>query len=109
MIDTSDGLSTDLAHLCEESAVGAEIQADLVPRASVGKPAREVDLQDALHGGEDYELLFTAPSSKRLPNRIAGIAITRIGQITRNRKIVLRNGNKVSKLEPLGWEHFRTK
>ena len=59
MIDTSDGLSTDLAHLCEESGVGAELDAALIPRASVGKPARTVDLDLALHGGgEDYELLF---------------------------------------------------
>ena len=56
MIDTSDGLSTDLAHLCEESGVGAELDAALIPRARVGKPAREVDLDLALHGGEDYEL-----------------------------------------------------
>ncbi len=62
MIDTSDGLSTDLAHICEESRVGAELQAEAIPRAGVGKPSREVDLQFALHGGEDYELLFTAPS-----------------------------------------------
>ena len=59
MIDTSDGLSTDLAHLCEESNVGAELDATLIPHASVGKPAREVELDLALHGGEDYELLFT--------------------------------------------------
>ena len=52
MIDTSDGLSTDLAHICEESGVGAELEAELIPRAVVGKPAREVDLQYALHGGK---------------------------------------------------------
>ena len=62
MIDTSDGLSTDLAHMCEESDVGAELDAALIPRASVGRPAREVDLDLALHGGEDYELLFTVPT-----------------------------------------------
>ena len=66
MIDTSDGLSTDLAHICEESGVGAELEAERIPRASVDKPAREVDLQVALHGGEDYELLFTAPRGKRV-------------------------------------------
>ena len=69
MIDTSDGLSTDLAHLCEESGVGAELESVLIPRASVGKPAREVDLDLALHGGEDYELLFTARPGKRVPNK----------------------------------------
>jgi len=108
MIDTSDGLSTDLAHICEESGVGAELQAEVIPRASVGKPAREVDLQFALHGGEDYELLFTAHRSRRVPSRLAGIPITHIGHITRERKIFLRNRGGIGyELAPLGWEHFR--
>ena len=76
MIDTSDGLSTDLAHICQESRVGAEISAELIPRARVGKPAREVSLELALHGGEDYELLFTAPAAKRIPTQIAGVPLT---------------------------------
>jgi thiamine-monophosphate kinase len=109
MIDTSDGLSTDLAHICEESGVGAEIEAKLIPRASVGKPAREVGLEFALHGGEDYELLFSAPRGKRIPSRIAGIPITHIGHITRRRKIFLRNRGGVGyELQPQGWEHFRS-
>jgi thiamine-monophosphate kinase len=110
MIDTSDGLSTDLVHLCEESGVGAELQAEAIPRASVGKPSREVDLQFALHGGEDYELLFTAPRSKPIPSRIAGIPITHIGHITRGRrqKIFLMDLAGVGfELKPGGWEHFR--
>ena len=110
MIDTSDGLSTDLAHICEESGVGAEVEAESIPRASIGKPSsHEVDLQFALHGGEDYELLFTAPRGKRIPSRIAGIPITRIGCITRGRKIFLRNRNGVGyEFELRGWEHFRS-
>jgi thiamine-monophosphate kinase len=108
MIDTSDGLSTDLAHICEESGVGAEIQEEAIPRASVGRPSREVDLQSALHGGEDYELLFTAPRGKRIPSRIAGVAITQIGHITRRRKIFLMNREGGGhELKPQGWEHFR--
>lgn len=108
MIDTSDGLSTDLAHICEESDVGAEVQAEVIPRASVGRPAREVDLQFALHGGEDYELLFTAPRSKRIPLRIAGVPITLIGDITHGHKIFLTDGDGAGvELKPLGWEHFR--
>ncbi len=108
MIDTSDGLSTDLAHICEESGVGAELEAELIPRAGVGKPARTVDLHFALHGGEDYELLFTAPPRKRIPARIAGVPITHIGHITRQPKIFLMNRDGVGyELHPLGWEHFR--
>jgi thiamine-monophosphate kinase len=109
MIDISDGLSTDLAHICEESGVGAEVQAELIPRASVGKPAREVGLQLALHGGEDYELLFTSPPNRRVPLRIAGVPITQIGHITRGREVILRNAAGVGyELEPRGWEHFRS-
>jgi thiamine-monophosphate kinase len=108
MIDTSDGLSTDLAHLCEESGVGAEVESALIPRASVGKPPREVDLDLALHGGEDYELLFTARPGKRIPAQIAGVALTQIGSITRSRLILVRNLKGVAyQLEPRGWEHFR--
>ncbi len=108
MIDTSDGLSTDLAHICEESGVGAEVEAECIPRARVGKPAREVDLQLALHGGEDYELLFTAPRSRRVPPEIAGVRITQIGHITRGRKIFLTSHGRVRReLEPGGWEHFK--
>jgi thiamine-monophosphate kinase len=108
MIDTSDGLSTDLAHICKESGVGAELQVASIPLASVGKPSREVDLTFAMHGGEDYELLFTAPPRKRVPSRIAGVPITHIGHITRGRRIFLRSRSGVGyELSPRGWEHFR--
>jgi len=66
-----------------------------------------VALDLALHGGEDYELIFTAPRSKRVPARIAGVPITLIGHITRGRKIVLNQNGVVAKLRPLGWEHFK--
>jgi thiamine-monophosphate kinase len=108
MIDSSDGLSTDLAHICEESGVGAEIVADAIPRASIGKPPREVDLDFALHGGEDYELLFTAPSGKRVPADIAGVWVTEIGRIVRGRTLLLKNAaGDVRELKAQGWEHFR--
>ncbi len=106
MIDTSDGLSTDLAHLCEESAVGAEVRAELIPRAAVGRPSREVDLELALHGGEDYELLFTAPRSKKVPQQIAGVPITQVGRITRGRGMFLEHNGERSELKAGGWEHF---
>jgi thiamine-monophosphate kinase len=106
MIDISDGLSTDLAHVCEESAVGAEIRAEAIPLASIGKPRHEVDLRFALHGGDDYELLFTARRVKKVPARIAGVPITPIGQITRSRRVILIRDGLRSELIPQGWEHF---
>ena len=108
MIDLSDGLSTDLAHICEENGVGAKIASALIPRARVGKPAREVAHDLALHGGEDYELLFTVPQGKRVPARIAGMTLTEIGAITRTQKILLQDENGVTRRLPAkGWEHFR--
>jgi thiamine-monophosphate kinase len=99
-IDLSDGLSTDLSHICEESGAGAVIYAESVP------VTRHATLELALHGGEDYELLFT--SSKRVPQEIAGVAITRIGEIIRERKLYL--ADRTGRRQPLrarGWEHFR--
>jgi thiamine-monophosphate kinase len=108
MIDTSDGLSTDLAHICEESKVGAEIDAALIPQAKTGKTDRSVGPELALHGGEDYELLFTAPQGKHIPAEIAGTPITEIGRITRKRGIFIREGGKTRRLKAQGWEHFRS-
>ena len=108
MIDVSDGLSTDLAHICEESGVGAEVEGEAIPRAGVGKAWQQVSLELALHGGEDYELLFTAPGAKRVPSHIGGVQLTEIGEIKRGGKIFLRNasGSRVE-FKPRGWEHFR--
>jgi thiamine-monophosphate kinase len=106
MIDTSDGLSTDLGHLSAESGVGAVVEAADIPRASVGRPVSQVSLDLALHGGEDYELLFT--SAKAIPPRIAGVAVTQIGLIQSERQMVLSNryGGR-RRLVAKGWEHFR--
>ena len=106
MIDVSDGLSTDLEHICEESGVGAEIEAAAIPRALVGRPARQVSFDLALHGGEDYELLFT--SAKKILAKVAGVAVTRVGRITRERGMVLilQNGER-KRLAAQGWEHFK--
>ena len=108
MIDLSDGLSTDLTHICEESRVGAEIEATRIPRDQVGPKRLPVSLDLALHGGEDYELLFTAPARKPLPAKIAGVPTHRIGRITPGRGIVLvHEDGKKQRLKAAGWEHFR--
>ncbi len=103
-IDLSDGLSTDLAHLCQESRVAAEVDAALLPIHP------DASLAQALNGGEDYELLFTAPPSVRIPKAIAGVPVTQIGRILpalRNRPtITLVTPQGSAPLRPQGWKHF---
>ena len=103
-IDLSDGLSTDLAHLCEESGVGAVVHVELVP------VAEGASLEQALHGGEDYELLFAARPSIRVPRSIGGVPITRIGEVTLRKRarpaVIAATGRIMEPLEPRGWEHF---
>jgi thiamine-monophosphate kinase len=103
-LDLSDGLSTDLNHLCEESGVAAEVDAAATPVYS------GATLDQALNGGEDYELLFTAPTGTRIPRAIAGVPVTRIGRILQSRAAtpaaVLITDTGARPLEPRGWEHF---
>jgi thiamine-monophosphate kinase len=103
-IDLSDGLSIDLAHLCAESGVAAAVDAASLPLH------RGATLDQALFGGEDYELLFTARTGTRIPRSIAGVPVTRIGQIAKRRSgepaVVLKTGARSVALEPRGWQHF---
>ncbi|MCI0355541.1 MAG: thiamine-phosphate kinase [Acidobacteria bacterium] len=104
MIDLSDGLSTDLAHICGENGVGALVAEHSIPRPST--PGTST-LHFALHGGEDYELLFTVPGLRTLPPNIAGVRVTRIGEIIRGRRMWLTDSHGQRKpLGPGGWEHF---
>jgi len=105
MIDISDGPSVDLAHICEESRVDGVINLEAVPIAKTS------DLSLALHGGEDYELLFTAPKSAILPRKIAGVPITEIGEIrTKSARKgtvkIIGSAGRLKPLRPVGWEHF---
>jgi thiamine-monophosphate kinase len=103
-IDISDGLSVDLQHLCEESELRAEVDAALLP-LGVG-----ATLRDALHGGDDYELLFTADARTRIPRSIAGAPVRRIGRMLRRQagrpQMTLLNDGRRSELKPEGWQHF---
>ena len=104
-MDLSDGLSTDLAHLCRESGVGAEIDTAALPVHPLA--AGEGALELALHGGEDYELLFAAPAKVRVPRSLAGVRVTRIGRLVRGASISLVGPDGARRpLKPGGWEHF---
>ncbi len=107
-IDLSDGLSTDIAHLCSESGVGAEVSSAALPvhpLALQAGPDRALDF--ALNGGEDYELLFAASPSIKIPRSIVGVRITRIGTVvTGNAISIIDSAGHRKTLKPGGWEHF---
>lgn len=106
MIDLSDGLSTDLGHICQESRVGAELDSEAIPRAALASRSDRVGVEFALNGGDEYELLFTAASD--VPAKIAGIRVTAIGRITRpaGMRLVGKDGRS-RRLKTAGWEHFK--
>jgi thiamine-monophosphate kinase len=115
MMDLSDGLSSDLPRLCAASDVGARMESAKIPRVpcSALEPTRGLDpLQLALHGGDDYELLFTAaPHNARvMPKSFRGTDLTAIGKITEKQKLVLLEENgRERRLVPGGWDPFRTR
>jgi thiamine-monophosphate kinase len=96
-IDLSDGLSLDLRRLCMASRLSARITA---PPRFPG-----ATLEQALHGGEDYELLFTVPPRVSVPAAFHGLPLTRIGEMRRGRRGVVELDG--APLEPLGYDHFR--
>ncbi|MHB8640381.1 MAG: thiamine-phosphate kinase [Candidatus Acidiferrales bacterium] len=116
MMDISDGLSTDLARLCAASGVGARISSAKIPKikmpAALARlhPQNLEALQLALHGGEDYGLLFTArpKSANQLRHLPSKIPVTCIGEITRKKQIILVHDNAAETPLPAeGWDPFR--
>jgi thiamine-monophosphate kinase len=102
-IDLSDGLSSDLTHLCQASGLRAEILEAALPLGA--------RLELGLHGGEDYELLFTTSETAKVPRSIAGVRITRIGTMLRaetGEPVVRLVGvdGRAEAVEAGGWEHF---
>lgn len=121
MIDLSDGLSSDLAHLCRESEVGALLDWSQIPvhpslrhdGALAHNSFTHAVVSDAhqlaLHGGEDFELLFTVNPRDllKLPRDLEGVPATRIGEITEpSEGIKLQRHHRVEELKPAGFEHF---
>jgi thiamine-monophosphate kinase len=96
-MDLSDGLSLDLYRLCMASGLCAEIAPPPVYRGAT--------IEQALHGGEDYELLFTAPSRVHVPNEFEGLALTRIGTMRKGTPGAIEMDG--APLPPLGYDHLR--
>jgi thiamine-monophosphate kinase len=115
MIDLSDGLASDLGHLVEDSPLGAAVLADSVPLSpqlrKLAQACGHDPLDWALHGGEDYELLLTAPP-ERVGDLVAavravGVALTDVGEVTASPGLWLQRPGR--QREPLGrasWQHF---
>jgi thiamine-monophosphate kinase len=104
MIDVSDGLFIDLSRLCEESRVGARIFMQQLPLSVQMKKAaaflgRKPDVF-ATSGGEDYELLFTAPPRRRV-NAVC------IGEITDSERVVVGRDGSERPFSPEGYQHWR--
>lgn len=112
MIDLSDGLSSDLAHICHESNIGARIFADKIPfdkNLRLMTKSLDEKLNYALNGGEDFELLFTVNPKKifHVRNRLESGIFFQIGEMTANAEIIeLIKDNKIEFLQPKGFRHF---
>lgn len=111
-LDVSDGLSTDLGHLCEESRVAARIEAAQLPVHPVAaRLGRERAMALMLNGGEDYELLFTAKPGARLPKLLGGVALTRIGTVLKKvtgqpMMTLVNERGEEWEMKRGGWEHL---
>ena len=113
-IDVSDGLVADLGHLCEESGVAACINADAVPLSAAARRAidgGEAAIADLVTGGDDYELLFCAPLSKRGAIEALGrrleLAVSRIGTVEHGQGVTVVDAHgRPLALGRTGYQHF---
>jgi len=103
MIDISDGLLIDLSRLCDESKVGARIYTNNIPVSSELKKVASClgisPIRLALSGGEDYELLFTAPRDKR-------VKAIYIGDIAESERVIINTSGKKKTFSAEGYQHF---
>jgi thiamine-monophosphate kinase len=110
-IDISDGLLSDLGHVCRASGVGAFLEASRLPLArSLRRLGADERLRLALAGGEDYELLFTVPARRVMElGRVARLTpVTVIGRIVRGKNIRVVDGTGAERQSPSrGFDHFR--
>ncbi|MBN1131910.1 MAG: thiamine-phosphate kinase, partial [Bacteroidales bacterium] len=114
MMDISDGLSSELLHICKQSKCGCQIYQDRIPIAEeTARAASEFEMDPliaALNGGEDYELLFTVPlSAHEKVKTIPGIHI--IGNITdlKDHAVLVTQQGEVIRLEAQGWNAYRNR
>ncbi|WP_242112301.1 thiamine-phosphate kinase [Luteimonas aquatica] len=112
-IDVSDGLLADLGHVCEASGLGAEVEVDALPASPALRAAFDDDARRALQagGGDDYELCFTAPPSRRADIEAAagacGVAATRIGRTVATRGVRAFDARGQAWTPPsAGYAHF---
>ncbi len=107
MMDLSDGLSTDLERLCKSSGVGALIEAEKLPVSSSIARAEGVKL--ALHGGDDYELLFAVRPGmvRKIPSEFRGMRVTRVGEVVKGKRIWVEEAGEKRALLGQGWDPFR--
>lgn len=109
MMDLSDGLSTDLPRLCSAGGVGAIVDPNSLPVTVLRQ--REKAQALALHGGDDYELLFTVAKKNtgELPTNFHRLCLTPIGEIRRGNEVLLKRGTeKAVPLRSGGWDPFRS-
>jgi thiamine-monophosphate kinase len=111
-MDVSDGLLGDLRKLCEASGVAATLELDALPlsEALLARHSPEECEDFALHGGDDYELLFTLPSDSDFPRESAAGGLpqlTRIGRITAGGSVCCTRGGTEVAVSGAGYDHFR--